>query len=100
MAPWWQPETLPATNDPTTLSPSGPYRAWKQLGLVLLCGMWVVLGLLGHDPWKTEDATSFGVVWDLLHRHAWLTPTLVGDPYIDRPPLVYDLDPLFELAFG
>ena len=100
MAPWWQPETLPAPQDPTTLSPSGPYRAWKQLGLVVLCGMWVVLGLLGHDPWKVEDATSFGIVWDLLQSHAWLTPTLVGEPYIDRPPLVYDLAAFFELAFG
>jgi hypothetical protein len=43
------------------LSPSGPYRGLKQLGLVLLCAVWIVLGLFGHDPWKADDATAFGI---------------------------------------
>mgnify|MGYP001601320523 FL=1 len=39
--------------DPETVSPSGPQRAWKQFGLMLLCVAWIGLGLIGHDPWKT-----------------------------------------------
>ncbi|HEX9301504.1 MAG TPA: glycosyltransferase family 39 protein [Casimicrobiaceae bacterium] len=71
------------------LSPSAPYRALKQLGLVVLCGAWVVLGLVGHDPWKSEDATAFGVAYDVLRGGDPLTPRLAGEPYIDHPPLVY-----------
>jgi 4-amino-4-deoxy-L-arabinose transferase-like glycosyltransferase len=76
--------------DHTELSPSGRFRAVKQFGLVLLCGAWVMLGVVGHDPWKTEDATSFGVAWDIMNGASPLAPTLVGDPYPGEP-LVYAL---------
>ncbi len=75
----------------STLSPAGPYRAVKQLGLVLLCGAWILLGLVGHDPWKTEDATSFGIVFEMLEGSDFITPNLAGEPFVDRPPLVYAL---------
>ena len=57
----------------------------------MLCGAWVVLGLIGHDPWKTEDATSFGIVHEMLHGGDYVTPNLAGEPFVDRPPLVYAL---------
>ena len=78
-------------NVDSTLSPAGPYRALKQFGLVMLCGVWVVLGLVGHDPWKTEDATSFGIVYEMMQGSDLLTPNLAGEPFVDRPPLVYAL---------
>jgi len=87
-------------DDTTTLSPSGPYRGLKQLGLVLLCGAWVLLGLVGHDPWKTEDATTFGVAWGMMQTGDWLVPTLAGEPFIDRPPLAYAAAALFGQAFA
>jgi 4-amino-4-deoxy-L-arabinose transferase-like glycosyltransferase len=80
-----------ARDSESTLSPAGPYRALKQFGLVLLCGVWVVLGLFGHDPWKTEDATSFGIVYEMMQGSDLLTPNLAGEPFVDRPPLVYAL---------
>ena len=49
---------IPEAVDPEAVSPSAPLRAVKQFGLVLLCAAWVALGIAGHDPWKTEDATS------------------------------------------
>ncbi len=100
MPPRLQPS--PFTAEPpaaATLSPSGPYRALKQFGLVLLCAVWVLLGLVGHDPWKTEDATSFGVAWDMMNGGPVLTPTLVGAPYLERPPLVYALAAASGTAF-
>ena len=85
------PNAPAAPDADSILSPAGPYRALKQLGLVLLCGAWVVLGLVGHDPWKTEDATSFGIVYEMLKGSDLLTPNLAGEPFVDRPPLVYAL---------
>jgi 4-amino-4-deoxy-L-arabinose transferase-like glycosyltransferase len=78
-------------DDDPTLSPSGPYRSLKVFGLIVLCGAWVVLGLVGHDPWKSEDATSFGIVHEMLHGGDYITPNLAGEPFVDRPPLVYVL---------
>ena len=73
------------------LSPSGPYRGLKQLGLVLLCAAWIVLGLFGHDPWKADDATAFGIAYDMLKHGDWVVPHLAGRPVPDRPPLLYAL---------
>ena len=71
------------------LSPSGPYRALKQFGLVLLCAIWALLGTFGHDPWKTEDATAFGIAYEMMQQGDVLVPRLAGEPFVDRPPLVY-----------
>ena len=71
------------------MSPTGPYRALKQFGLVLLCAAWVALGLAGHDPWKTEDATSIGVAAEMADSGDFVVPTLAGEPYVPRPPLAY-----------
>jgi len=94
-----QTTTLPATPtqgraeaDPDqtfALSPSGPYRAVKQLGLVVLCAIWAVLGTFGHDPWKTEDATAFGVAYEMMQSGDVLVPRVAGEALVDRPPLVY-----------
>ena len=81
---------LPGSSNPT-LSPAGPYRGLKQFGLVMLCAVWIVLGLVGHDPWKTEDATSFGIAYEMMQGSDLLTPNLAGEPFVDRPPLVYAL---------
>jgi len=79
---------LTASVTQAELSPSGPYRAVKHLGLALLCAAWVLLGLAGHDPWKTEDATTFGVAWEMAERGDYVVPHLAGEPYLARPPFV------------
>jgi len=82
-------ETLNRADSAAELSPSGPYRAIKQAGLVLLCTAWIVLGLIGHDPWKPDDATSFGIAYDMLRHGDWIVPQIAGTPAPERPPLVY-----------
>jgi 4-amino-4-deoxy-L-arabinose transferase-like glycosyltransferase len=74
---------------PARLSPAGRYRALKHAGLSVLCAVWIVLGLVGHDPWKSDDAIAFGVSNAVMHGGDPWVPTLAGEPYIDHPPLVY-----------
>ena len=81
-------------------SPSGPWRRLKQFGLVTLLTAWVVFGLVGHDPWKTEDASAFGIAWGMMRSGDWLTPRLIGDYYVDRPPLVFAAAALAGKAFS
>jgi 4-amino-4-deoxy-L-arabinose transferase-like glycosyltransferase len=90
-------------NPPETasdLSPSGPYRAYKQLGLALLCTAWILLGLFGHDPWKSEDATSFGIAYDMLRSGDWIVPHVAGVAAPERPPLFYALAAASAKAFS
>ncbi|MEQ1773570.1 MAG: hypothetical protein ABL891_07280 [Burkholderiales bacterium] len=55
----------------------------------LLCLAWIVPGLIGHDPWKSDEATTFGAVYELLRGGSWLTPSLAGELFLDEPPLYY-----------
>jgi 4-amino-4-deoxy-L-arabinose transferase-like glycosyltransferase len=80
---------IPEAVDPEAVSPSAPFRAMKQFGLVLLCAAWVALGIAGHDPWKTEDATSIGVAVEMAEQNDFVVPTLGGEPYLPHPPLAY-----------
>lgn len=59
-----------------------PPRGWP---LAVLLVLYILPGLIGHDPWKVEDATAFGVAWDMLQRGSWLTPAIAGQAYPDAP---------------
>lgn len=61
----------------------------KTILLVLLCAVWLLTGLIGHDPWKPEETHSFGVVYHILQSGDWLVPTIAGEPYLEKPPLFY-----------
>lgn len=56
---------------------------------ILICLAWILPGLVGHDPWKPDEAQAFGVVYHLLESHDWVVPMLAGEPYLEKPPLVY-----------
>ena len=57
--------------------------------LAALCALYLLPGLVGHDPWKGDDATHFGVVFSMLEGGHWLLPHLAGEPWLDSPPLYH-----------
>ena len=79
------------------IRPTDPYPITpaKAVLLGLLCMVWLGTGLVGHDPWKPEEAYSFGLIYSILHGGDWLVPTLAGEPYMDKPPLYYWTAALF-----
>ena len=81
--------SAPERAHPDPVSPSAPYRALIQIGYFLLCAAWVVLGLAGHDPWKTEDAVSIGVAFEMTQHGDYVVPKNAGEPDVARPPLIY-----------
>jgi 4-amino-4-deoxy-L-arabinose transferase-like glycosyltransferase len=93
-------DPLRSPEDVSEFSPSGPYRALKQAGLVLLCAAWIVLGLFGHDPWKPEDATSVGIAFDMLKQADIVVPHLAGAAVPERAPLYYALAAGVATAFS
>lgn len=54
---------------------------------LLLCAAWILPGLWSHDPWKPDEAYTFGLVYDILQGGSWIVPTLAGEPFLDKPPL-------------
>jgi len=57
--------------------------------ITLLCVAWILPGLIGHDPWKPDEAYTFGVVYSILEGGSWVVPQLAGEPFLDKPPLLY-----------
>jgi 4-amino-4-deoxy-L-arabinose transferase-like glycosyltransferase len=68
--------------------------------IALLCLAWILPGLVAHDPWKPDEAYTFGVVYDLLQGRDWIVPMLAGEPFLDEPPLYYYLSAFTALAFS
>jgi 4-amino-4-deoxy-L-arabinose transferase-like glycosyltransferase len=58
---------------------------------VVLAALFVCLGLIGHDPWKSDEAYSFGIVYSMLGSGDWVVPTLAGEAFVEKPPFVYIL---------
>ncbi|MEQ1556292.1 MAG: glycosyltransferase family 39 protein [Gallionella sp.] len=77
-----------------------PVTTGKAVMLFMLCAIWVGTGLLGHDPWKPDEAYSFGIIYWLVQHGDWLVPTLAGEPFMDKPPLFYWTAALLAKAFA
>lgn len=72
-----------------------------KLGLLLLlCCAWLIPGLVGHDPWSSGDAITFGIVQHILQSGEWLVPTLAGEPALSFGPLYYWTAALFAHLFS
>ena len=64
----------------------GPFAGYSRLALL---AAWVLLGLAGHDPWKPDEAYTFGLVYHISETGEWLVPTLAGEPFVEEPPLFF-----------
>jgi len=72
----------------------------KTALFLLVCAAWLLPGLVGHDPWKTDEAVIFGVVSEMLRSGDWVVPHLAGESYAERAPLFFWVATLFAKAFG
>lgn len=76
-----------------TYSPSNdnnlPRPTEKPWVLLLLAFIWLWPGILGHDPWKSDEPYVLAVILDMLNQGHWLVPTIQGEPYLSTPPLYY-----------
>ncbi|MBS0340789.1 MAG: hypothetical protein JSS56_09695, partial [Proteobacteria bacterium] len=57
-------------------------RRLPRLALILLCAAYLMPGLIGRGPWKSEDISSFGYMLELAHTQdgiaRWFDPLLMG----------------------
>ena len=64
--------------------------------------LYMLLGLVGHDPWKGDDAVGFGIAWTMAHGtwQDWLLPNIAGQAVAEEGPLAFWLAALFIQLFG
>ena len=63
-------------------------RAKTRL-LILLCIVWVCVGLLGHQPWKPDESQSISIIKNMLQDGNLVAPIATGETHIQNPPLYY-----------
>lgn len=74
-----------------------PLTGWP---IILFCGLYLLTGLFGHDPWKTEDAVHLGVAYEFAAHGNWLVPRLAAESWFGSPPLYHWCAALLGKALG
>lgn len=64
----------------------------------LLFAAYFLIGVFGRFPWKADEPYSFGIVWNMLSQGQWLVPHVGGDPFLEKPPLMFWLGALCAKA--
>ncbi len=57
--------------------------------LLVLCLIWVLLGLTGHAPWKPLESTGINIVKNILDNGQLLAPLASDSSALETPPLYY-----------
>lgn len=65
---------------------AGPTPLKTTLFLVV-CLAWLLPGLVGHDPWKADEAVVFGIVNEILRTGEWIVFGVAGEPHFGKAPL-------------
>ncbi|HEX7055263.1 MAG TPA: hypothetical protein VF211_15175 [Burkholderiales bacterium] len=68
--------------------------------LAALAAAFILPGLAGHDPWKSQDAIALGVVHDMVSRGELLVPHAAGVRWLEDGPLYHWFAAAFGLLFG
>lgn len=71
---------------------SAPTRRWSASSLALIFAAWAILQLGGiFTPGLLDDVDSIylQVAREMLQRHDFVTPTIDGIRFFDKPPLMY-----------
>jgi len=72
----------------------------NRIGLLLLLSAWMLSGVIGRDPWKADEAYTFGLVLDIMETGDYVVPTLAGEPFMQKPPLFFCTAALFGRALS
>ena len=72
----------------------------KAVLFLVLCTAWLLPGLVGHDPWKSDEAIAFGIVHDMLRSHDWVAFTVAGEAMPDHAPLFLWVSAAFASLLG
>jgi 4-amino-4-deoxy-L-arabinose transferase-like glycosyltransferase len=82
--------------------PAAATLALPRWALFALGLLYILPGLIGRDPWKNDDAASFGIMWTMAHGtwQDWLWPNIAGLSWPDEGPLAFWLGALGIKLFG
>ena len=84
----------------TPIAWDGARTPLKTALFLLICVAWLVPGLVGHDPWKYDEAVVFGVVTEILRTGDWINFQIAGEPFLGKAPLFVWVAALLAKTLG
>lgn len=76
-------------------------RTPVKTGLFVVCCLaWLIPGLVGHDPWKGDEAVAFGIVVEMLRLNDYSAIQVAGEAYPGKAPLYFWLATFFAKVLG
>jgi 4-amino-4-deoxy-L-arabinose transferase-like glycosyltransferase len=63
--------------------------------LIALCAIWLLMGLIGHVPWKPFESQSASIIKSIIESGNLLTPMAVSHHSLQDPPLYYIVAAVF-----
>lgn len=84
-------------DQPITTQTGDQISGWLLAILVLA---WMLPGFFGHEPWKPDEGYTIGLVNHIYSTGDWVTPTLTGDPFMEKPPIFFITAALFGRVFS
>ena len=66
--------------------------------LLLIAALYLVVGTIGHDPWRGDDASHFGPIYEVLDVGPTLMPAVAGELATEFGPLFYWLSAAIAAA--
>jgi 4-amino-4-deoxy-L-arabinose transferase-like glycosyltransferase len=74
-------------------------RAKTRL-LIILCAIWLLMGLTGHQPWKPFESEAISTIKTILDNSNFIAPSAASNQQISNPPLYYLSAALTAKTFG
>lgn len=57
--------------------------------LMALCAVYLLAGIVGHDPWKSDDAIHLGIAYEFARSGDWLDPRIGVESIPGTAPLYH-----------
>ena len=64
-------------------------RLRNSLWFLLMISVWLLPGVIGRDPWKADEAYTYGLVLNIIETGDCVVPMLGGEPFMQKPPLMF-----------
>jgi len=84
---------------PGSVTAVGPFR-WRSLLLLILLPGVLLYGCLSFHLFEPDEGRYAEIPREMLNRGDWIVPYLEGEPYLDKPPMLYWLVELSYRLFG
>ena len=59
------------------------------VALVVISAVYLLAGITGHDPWKSEDVIHIAVAYSFATEGNWLVPRIAGEAWPHTAPLYH-----------